>query len=152
MNQRSASTGASDRGTVLLLFPAAALIMLLLGAIAVDVALTQVRARELQSVAASAANDALAALDVVRLRNGDGIVIGEPAARTIAESSVAAGSLSTASVETVVVTTDAQGRTVIAVTLSLDVDLVMAPAVGDLDRITLRRTGRATILGSEPGP
>ncbi|MEQ8840577.1 MAG: hypothetical protein RIB98_06320 [Acidimicrobiales bacterium] len=137
---------------MLLLFPAAALIMLLLGAIAVDVALTQVRARELQSVAASAANDALAALDVVRLRNGDGIVIGEPAARTIAESSVAAGSLSTASVETVVVTTDAQGRTVIAVTLSLDVDLVMAPAVGDLDRITLRRTGRATILGSEPGP
>ncbi|MEZ5165726.1 MAG: hypothetical protein R2695_04245 [Acidimicrobiales bacterium] len=50
-----------EKGTVLLLFPTAVLIMVLLGAIVVDVGLTQVRARELDAVAGSAANDALAA-------------------------------------------------------------------------------------------
>ncbi len=34
-------------------------------------------------------------------------------------------------------------------TLSLEVDLVMAPAVSDLGRVTLRRTERVTILGSD---
>ena len=46
------------------------------------------------------------------------------------------------------ITLDAQNRTVIAVTLTFAVDLVMAPSIGDLIRVTLRRTERAVILGS----
>jgi hypothetical protein len=139
-----------DRGTVLLLFPAAVLIMFLLGAVVIDVALTQVRARELDAVAASAANDALAVLDIDALRAGDGLVINEADALAYATRSVAAGPLPDARVADVEIGRDPAGRTVIAVTLRLDVSLVMAPAIGDLDRIPLRRTQRAVILGSTP--
>ena len=54
----------SDRGSVIMLFPAGFLIMMILGAIVIDVGLSQVRARELEVVASSAANDALGALDL----------------------------------------------------------------------------------------
>ena len=138
-----------DEGTILLIFPAALLIMFLLGAIVVDVALTQTRARELEAVAGSAANDALAALDIGALRDGRGVVIDEPAARARVLASVASGSLPAAVVEQVVISRDPQGRAVVAVTLRLDVDLVMAPAVGGLGDVTIRRTERATILGSD---
>lgn len=138
-----------ERGTVLLMFPAAVLIMFVLGAIVIDVSLTHVRGRELETVAGSVANDALAGLDVAALRDGDGVVIDPLAARTHAEASIAAGALPDARLAELAIETDGQGRTVIAVTLELDVDLVMAPAVGDLDEITLRRTQRATIIGSD---
>ena len=138
-----------DEGTILLIFPAALLIMFLLGAIVVDVALTQTRARELEAVAGSAANDALAALDIDALRDGRGVVIDEPAARARVLASVASGSLPAAVVEQVAISRDPQGRAVVAVTLRLDVDLVMAPAVGGLGDVTIRRTERATILGSD---
>jgi len=140
---------ARERGTILLIFPAAVLVMFLLGAIVVDVALTQVRGRELEAVAGSAANDALAALDLVALRSGRGVVIDEPRARARVAAAVASGPLPEAVTERVTISLDSQGRTVIAVTLRLDVALVMAPAVGSIGDITLRRTERATILGSE---
>jgi hypothetical protein len=139
----------AERGTILFLFPAAVLIMFILGAIVIDVSLTQVRARELEAVAESAASDALAALDIVALRNGEGFVIPEADAALRARASVAAGPLPNAVVDLLRVDVDSQGRTIVAVTLSLTVDLVMAPGVGDLDQVTLTRTGRATILGSE---
>ena len=139
----------AERGTILFLFPAAVLIMFILGAIVIDVSLTQVRARELEAVAESAASDALAALDIVALRNGEGFVIPEADAALRTRASVAAGPLPNAVVDLLRVDVDSQGRTIVAVTLSLTVDLVMAPGVGDLDQVTLTRTGRATILGSE---
>lgn len=143
--------GEREHGTILLMFPAAVLIMFLLGAVVVDVSLVQLRARELEAVAGSAANDALSALDVDALRNGEGIVIGADHARAVVRRSVAAGPLPSAHIDDVSIAPDSQGRQVIAVTLSLDVDLVMAPAVGDLDSVRLQRTGRAVILGSEFG-
>jgi len=138
-----------ERGTILLIFPAAVLVMFLLGAIVIDVALTQVRGRELEAVAGSAANDALAALDVAALREGRGVVIDEGNARARVAAAVANGPLPQAVTEQVTISVDPQGRTVIAVTLRLDVELVMAPAVGSLGEVRLRRTERATILGSE---
>jgi hypothetical protein len=149
MLRRLGPRATRQRGTILLLFPAAVLVMFLLGAIVIDVALTQVRARELEAVAGSAANDALAALDVAALRSGRGVAIDEAGARARVVAAIASGPLPDAVVEQVAISLDAQGRTVIAVTLRLDVGLVMAPAVGDLDVVTLRRTERATILGSE---
>ena len=140
---------APERGTILLIFPAALLIVFLLGAIVIDVALTQTRGRELEAVAGSAAGDALAALDVAALRNGRGVVIDGSSAHARVVESVARGPLPDAVVEQVAISQDAQGRAVISVTLRLEVDLVMAPAVGSLGEVTLRRTERATVLGSE---
>ncbi len=88
-------------------------------------------------------------LDVEALRSGSGVVIDPFQARSDVEESIADGALPNAQLVHLAIESDAQGRTVIAVTLELDVDLVMAPAVGELDSITLRRTERATIIGSE---
>lgn len=141
------SVPACDRGTVLLLFPAAALIMVVLGALVVDVTLSQVRARELEAVASSAANDALGALDVEHLRSTGEIRIDDGRAAEIVLASVAAGPLPDATVDAVTITS-AGGRPVIAVTLTLVVELVMAPALpGDLDSTTITRTRTATVLG-----
>lgn len=143
------SPDQATRGTVLLLFPAAVLIMFVLGAIVIDVSVTRLRGDELESVAASAANDALAALDVDALRAGDGIRLDLDRARAEARAAIDAGSRPEARLVALTTERDERGRIVVAVTLELDVDLVMAPALGDLDEITLRRTARATILGSD---
>lgn len=137
-----------DRGTVLLMFPAAMLIVLILGGIAIDVGLSQVRARELQSVAASSANDALASLDIVALRNDGEIRFDHARAHLIVAESVAAGPLPSATIDFVGIQADALGRPEFVVTLSLDVDLVIAPALpGDLETTRITRTESVTILG-----
>ncbi len=137
-----------DRGTVLLLFPAAFLVMIILGAIVVDVGLSQVRGRELEAVAGSAANDALGSLDTARLRNQGEIAFDQAQAVAIAQAAVAAGPLPSATVTDVAITVDGAGRPQISVTLELDVELVVAPALpGELDVTTIRRTASATILG-----
>ncbi len=141
-------TSRSERGTVLLMFPAAMLIMVVLGAIVIDVGLSQVRGRELEAVAASAANDALGSLDVQQLRTDGTIRLDQPRAVAIARAAVAAGPLPEAVVTDVVITSDPLGRPEIAVTLELEVALVIAPALpGDLEVTTIRRTASVTILG-----
>lgn len=123
------------------MFPAALLITVVLGAIAIDVGYTTVRGRELRAVAASAANDSLAALDVATLRATGATVIDENAAHGIVTRAIALGPLPDARV----VDVEINGFE-IAVTLRLDVELVMAPALGNLKRVTLQRTGRAVVL------
>ncbi|MEM8708072.1 MAG: hypothetical protein AAGE98_16535 [Actinomycetota bacterium] len=138
----------SDRGTVLMMFPAAFLIMLILGAIVVDVGLSQVRARELEAVASSAANDALAALDVGELRTSGELRFDLDRARTIVAESVAAGALPDASVVTVDVIGAGGPDPQVEVTLTLTVEFIMAPALpGDLDSTTITRTRSVSILG-----
>ena len=138
----------TDRGTVLLMFPAAMLIMVVLGAIVIDVGLTQVRARELDAVAASAANDTLAALDIHQLRTDGTVRLDQTKAVAIARAAVATGPLPDAVVTDVAITTDPLGRMEIAVTLQLEVRLIIAPALpGDLEVTTIRRTASVTILG-----
>ena len=139
---------AADDGTVLLLFPAAALVMIVLGALVIDVSLSQVRARELESVAASAANDALAALDVDALRTNSEIRFDIDRAHAIVATAVAAGPLPSASVDIVTVTGMNTPRPEISVTLTLVVEFVMAPALpGDLGSTTVTRTATVSILG-----
>ena len=138
----------SDRGTVLLLFPAATLIMVVLGAMVIDVSLSHVRARELESVAASAANDALGALDIHHLRSTGEIRFDLARAEAIVADSVAAGSLPSATVDAVRITGVGGANPEIAVTLTLVVDLVMAPALpGDLESTTITRTRTVSVLG-----
>lgn len=124
LNHRS-----SERASVLLLMPAAIMIVVVLGALAVDVGLSRVRARELRFVAASAANDALAGLDVAALRSDGTIRIDVNDAREIVSAAVATGPLPEAEIESVSVAEDALGRLEITVRLSLDVELLIAPAI-----------------------
>ncbi len=134
-------TRTSDRGTVLLMFPAALMVMVVLGAMVIDVGYTTIRGRELRAVAASAANDSLAALDIAVLRATGDVVIDEGAARRIVAQAIALGPLPDAQI----VDIEIEGFE-IAVTLRLEIDLVMAPALGDLNRVTLIRTERAVVL------
>jgi hypothetical protein len=63
--------GRPDRGSVLLLVPAALLVVLVLASVAVDMALVHLRHRQAHDLAAAAANDAAgAAADPVALRAG----------------------------------------------------------------------------------
>ncbi|MDE0066934.1 MAG: hypothetical protein OXN44_08685 [Acidimicrobiaceae bacterium] len=123
------------------MFPAALLVMVVLGAIVIDVGYTTVRGRELRAVAASAANDSLAALDIATLRATGAAVIDEGVAHRIVAQAVALGPLPDARVVDVEINGFA-----IAVTLQLDIQLVMAPALGDLKQVTLQRTARAVVL------
>ena len=67
---------ARDRGTVLMLMPAAVLVLLMLGGIAFDYAHLFLAKRELSSVAEAAANDAVThGVDQAAVRRGDGYVL-----------------------------------------------------------------------------
>jgi len=127
-NSRPA-TRRGDRGSVLLLFPAAVMVMLVLAAIVLDVGLARVRFQELRAVAASAANDVAGAVDVDSLRS-TGVVSFDPAAaRARVDEAVAAGPLPAASVDTVAIARNGWGHWEVTVTLSLEVDLIIAPAL-----------------------
>ena len=130
-----------DRGTVLLLFPAAVLVMVVLGAMVIDVGLITLRGRELQAVAASAANDSLAALDEVVLRTYGIVSINQAQAHAIVTTAVANGPLPQAKIVSIAV-----NELQISVTLALDVELVMAPALGDLNQVTLTRSANVVVL------
>ena len=133
-----------DRGTVLLLFPAAFMIMIILGAIVIDVSLSHVRARELEAVA----NDALAALDVEALRTDGEIRFDLTRAEQIVREAVANGARPDAVVLAVVVDRNRAGEPQLTVTLQLEVDFVMAAAMpAGLDSTVITRTRTASILG-----
>jgi hypothetical protein len=139
--------GERQRGTVLLLMPAAVLIIVVLGAVAVDVGLGAVRARELRAVAASAANDTLAALDVSALRSDGTLTIDRDAALGIIEEAIAHGPLPDASVERLTIGQDELGRPEVELQLGLDVDLVLAPALPRApDRIHISATERILVV------
>ncbi len=83
----SCSPARRERGTVLLLFPAAVFIVCVLGALAVDSANTMMRRRALQSAADAAANDAAGlAIDMHSLRAGVTLIDPERAREVVDES------------------------------------------------------------------
>ncbi|MEM9522085.1 MAG: hypothetical protein AAGA37_22445 [Actinomycetota bacterium] len=137
-----------ERGSIHLLFPAAFLVMIVLGAIVIDVGLSQVRARELEAVASSAANDALGALDLDALRENGEVRFDVAHAERIVQQAVANGALTDAVVLDVALSTNGLGEPQIDVTLQLQVEFVIAPALpGGLDSTTITRTRSASVLG-----
>lgn len=87
---RSSRRERGDRGSALMLMPAAVLVMVVLGSLVVDFSLVGVRQRELQNAAAAAANDAAtAALDRDALRAGE-LVLDRDRAREVVAASFAA--------------------------------------------------------------
>ena len=132
---------------MLLLFPAAVMVVLVLAAIVVDIGFTRVRVLELRAVAASAANDALGAVDVDSLRSTGLISFDSAAAQTLVRSSVAAGPVPAAAVESVIIARDSAGRWEIAVTLSVTIDRIIAPALPGADSsLTATVTERAVAV------
>ncbi len=135
-----------DRGTVLMLFPAAFFAVLVLGALAVDVGLVQVRAREVGLAASSAADDALSALDLVELRTSGRVRLDPGRATAIVHDTVAATAPAGSRVTRIELATAPDGLPRVAVTVCLDVDLVVAPALpGTAPTRTVCRTGRTVV-------
>ena len=101
-----------ERGSVLMLVPAGVLVLVVLGAIAVDSAVAFMAQREISNAAAAAANDAAgAALSDERFYLDGGALVIDPArARVVAARSVAARGVRGVSVSRVdvVVGPDAQ--------------------------------------------
>ncbi len=82
---------ASERGSVLMLMPAAVLVVVVLAAMAVDFAILFLGERELADVAAAAANDAsAAALDRDAFYDCRGLVLNAGRARDVATAAVTA--------------------------------------------------------------
>lgn len=84
--------GSGQRGSVLMLMPAAVLVLVVLGAIAVDSAVVYLAEREVGSAAAAAANDAAGAAmsDGDFYRSGGEVTLDPGRAAAVAQASAAA--------------------------------------------------------------
>jgi hypothetical protein len=131
-----------DRASVLLLVPAALLIVLVMASIAVDMSLVHLRRRQAYDLAAGAANDAVtAAADEGSLRAG-GYRVDPDRAQQVVERIVAASDLApdVAAPPTVRVTGDS-----VAVEVSLYADYIFAGVIpGTPDGTTVTASASAT--------
>lgn len=131
-----------ERGSVLMLMPAAVLVFLVLGALCIDYGGAFVASRQLNNAAAAAANDAaVRSLDLQHYYDTGEVRLLEGAARDIAEASVAAKGLEhlEAEVEDVQVV-----GTTVTVTVRGRASYLFARAVpGGTDGIDVRASARA---------
>ncbi len=135
----------------MLLFPAAVLAVLVLAAVTLDLGLAHLRAQQLRVVAASAANDAVGALDSDRLRSSGTVSLDHAEAQRLVRASVLGGPLPDAIVESVQIRPNSNGHQEVAVTLRLNVRLTIAPALpGANPSLTIRATERSLAVIS-PG-
>lgn len=142
---------ARDRGSVLLLMPAAMMVVIVLAAIAVDLSLVRVRHEQLESVASAAANDAANLLSIEQLRSATEpsellVSIDPSRVRAIVEEAVAASELD----DIRIVRADAVGDEV-TVELSIDVEHLFGralPGTPDSRRVGAASTARL-LLGDQ---
>jgi uncharacterized membrane protein len=139
---------SSERGSVLLLVPTAVLVLVVLGAVAVDAAVVFLGQRELGSAVAAAANDAAAAAfaDAPFYEAGR-VEIDLARARRVAAASLAARAVRglelTGPPEVIVL-----GRQ-LCVRAQARVDRVFAPAIpGAARATTIRAQSTATLAGA----
>lgn len=129
----------ADRASVLMLMPAAILIVLLLGAIAVDSAIVYLEQRQAYNVAFDAANDAAGAgLDRDLARTTGQLVHDPGRVREIAAAAVAASDVD--HLELVDARIDAG---VVEVVVDVRVQHLFGPAFGGLSSETVRVAARA---------
>ncbi|HEV8297036.1 MAG TPA: hypothetical protein VGQ20_07065 [Acidimicrobiales bacterium] len=143
------TTALRQRGSVLMLMPAAVLVMLVLGSIAVDFAFVGLRERELRNAAAGAANDAATAgLSRVALREGDTTLDPDEVERVV-DAALAATDLHLAAPPVVEIGPD--GRTV-TVFLAATYEYVFAKALpGAPDHFTVRSRATARSVVADEG-
>jgi uncharacterized membrane protein len=138
----------TDRGSVLFLLPAAALVVLVLASITVDLGLLHVRSRELWSIADAAANDAASAgLDLDDLRATGELRLDPGAATDAALATVAASGLD--GVEVAAVSVAGDGREV-TVTLRREASLVIGRGLPGADTRFLTATATARLADGAP--
>ena len=134
------------RGSVLMLMPAAVLIVLVLGAIAVDSAIVYLRQRQAYNVAFDAANDAVGAGVDVEVARAEGEIAYDPArVEDVARQAVTASGLD--GVELVSARPVGTG---VEVVVAVQVDHLFVQALGDPARD--RRTVTARVDGEVRRP
>ena len=140
---------ARDRGSVLMLMPAAVLIVILLGSIAVDFAVVFLGQRDLGTAAAAAANDAATyGLDEAAFRRGEGYQFRRDQVSTAVLAVLQTRGLCDDDVAT---TVEVDGFTVI-VRMEREVDYIFAKAIPGVDhRAPVSVTERAEAEGAVGG-
>ena len=136
--RRATSTRRHERGSVLMLMPAAVLIVLLLGAIAVDSAIVYLGQRQAYNVAFDAANDAAGAgFDLDAARTSGEIVYDPDRVAALAAQAVAAAGID--DLELVSAEPDGTG---VVVTVRRTVRHLFVQALGDPSRDVLMISAR----------
>ena len=135
----------AERGSVLMLMPAAVLIVIVLGSIAVDLAIAFLGEREAASLAAAAANDAAtAALREGVFRETGEFRIDEDRARRIVRATLQASSSELDGLDFDVRFSTIAGEPAVTVTVRGTVDYVFARAIpGAPDGIDVEATATA---------
>lgn len=124
----STARDTGDRGSVLMLMPAAILIVIILGAIAVDMSVVYMGQRELVGAAGAAANDAVTVgVDEQVLRTRGIYIVDGPSARRAVDESLAASRMDERLSTPPVVTVEADGT--VRVELVMEVRYVFARAL-----------------------
>ena len=144
-----------DRGSVLLLIPAAVLVLVILGAIAVDSAVVFLGQRELSNGADAAANDAATALsDASFYQAGGTIVIDPRQALAVVQASLAARDMTGVTLDGPPVVTVARDGTQVCVALSGTVDRIFGPAIPGVARAVHvhARAAATAVRDSDTGP
>ena len=133
-------TERSSRGSVLMLMPAAIVIVLLLGAITVDSAIVYLEQRQAYNVALDAANDvAGAGLDRDRARTTGELVYDPGRVHELAAAAIDASEVE--GLTLVSARPDGDG---VAVTVEVQVQRLFSQAFGGRSSETLQLTARAT--------
>ncbi len=133
-----------DRGSVLMLMPAAVLIVVLLGSIAVDFAIVFLGEREALSLATAAANDAAtAALDEEQFRTGGGFALDEQRARQVVESALLASSSELEGMTFTIEFPVVAGEPAVRVTVRGTVEYIFAKALPGLDTVEVEASATA---------
>ena len=141
---RSSSLGPTrERGTALLLFPAAVMVLMVLAAIAVDLTSIHLARREVYRIASQAADDAAAMIDHHSLRTGDLRTIDLSAATRLVRGELTVAKMPGAIVDGPRVRLGPRPGTV-EVTLTISVEHFFAKAIPGADtseRITVDVVG-----------
>ena len=142
----------SERGSALLLMPAGVLVVLILGALAVDSAVLFLGERELADLTAAAANDAAtAALDAESFYDCGSLQLDEMRAREVVRAVVGARSSDAVEVSGVsVAVSNDVARPEVTVAAQGTVQLVFTPAIPGAARtrvVSARSTAAAHPLG-----
>lgn len=137
---------SGTRGSVLMLMPAAVLVVLLLGALAVDSAIVYLRQRQAYNVAFDAANDAVGAGFDPAIARTEGVIAYDPArVEVVARRAVAASGLD--GVELVAARPEG---TAVEVVVAVEVEHLFVQVFGDPARD--RRTVSARVDGELSRP
>ena len=150
-------SGDREHGSVLMLMPAAVLVLMMLGAVAVDAAVVFMAQRELENATAAAANDAaVAALDESLFYECGELGIDTTRAAEVASAALAARTADAVEVTgapAVTVQALSEGPLTVSVAATGSVRTIFAPAVGGLrDEEVTAVTRVAAALAPDAAP